>query len=325
MLRHIFSVGLFVVVAHCAQLPGSANSIPIKNQGKDFPVPFVSEQTDDFYDDKFYPDIDDENINEVVRDNKGNRGAQSNVPAGGSRPSATPTSGGRPSQPPSRGETRPSVTPSRDRRPSQSSRREPCASGSPTRGRTPSQSPEGEPRPSATFPSSSDRESLPFPRGQFPIPDTFPTKGVESLPNSGGVSRPSVTLPGSDRTQWGGYETSRGQNSRQQGRRQDRKQPDLSKYKNSPAKYIFATGNVDSGKEPDEVRMFRTKRPEYELATGDPYNNYLVEIIEGPNPSDISLKQSTVMGGDSKIILENPTGRTIVGRIKTYKGEKKGN
>nr|ABI20161.1 31 kDa salivary protein [Phlebotomus duboscqi] len=319
MLRHIFSVGLFVVVAHCAQLPGSANSIPIKKQGKDFPVPFVSEQTDDFYDDKFYPDIDDENINEVIRDNKGNRGAQSNVPAGGSRPSVTPTSGGRPSQPPSRGETRPSGTPTRDRRPSQSSRREPCSSGSPTRDRSPSQSPEGASRPSATFPSSSDRGSLTYPQGQFPISEKFPTKGVESLPNSGGESRPSGTFPGSDRTE-GRFATPHRQNSRQQGRRQNRNQPDLSNYKNSPAKYIFTTGNIDSGKEPDEIRMFRTNRAEYEIATGDPYkNNYLVEIIEGPYPNEINLKQITVMGGDSKIILENPTRRTIVGRIKTYR------
>nr|WML96174.1 salivary protein 32kD [Phlebotomus papatasi] len=245
MSGHILTVGLNVVMAHCATLSSSASTIPIQSQGKDFPVPFVSEQTDDFYDDKFYPDISDDNINEVVRDNGrkgGDRGSKSTPSGKESHPSATQTGGRRPSQSPC-GESRPS--------------------GSATSGRRPSQSPRGE-------------------------------------------SLPPATLAGR-------------QNSRQQDRRQNKKQSDLSKYKNSSARYIFTTGNVDSGKTPDEERIFRTNRAEYVLATGGPYDNYLVEIIDGPNPSDIGLKQSTTMGGDSKLILDNPNRNTIVGRIKTFK------
>nr|ABI20176.1 34.5 kDa salivary protein [Phlebotomus duboscqi] len=337
MLRHILSVGIFVVVALCAKLTSSANSIPIKEQGENFPVPFVSQQNDDdFFDNAFYPDINDESVNKVVRDNgdkRGDRGSQSNVPGGASRPSGAPTSGRRPSQSP-KGESRPSGAPTGDRRPSQYPRGESRPSGRPTSGRgppqypigesrpsgsstsdrRPPQSPRGESRPPAIFPSSSGRGSFPLPGGQLPLPETFPTKGVDSLPSPCGESRPSDTFPDSGRRQWDGSETPHRQNSRQQGRRQDRKQQNLSKYRDSPARYIITTGNVDSGNTPNEIRIFRTNRAEYEIATGDPYkNNYLVEIIEGPNPNEINLKQITVMGGDSKIILENPTRPQIVG------------
>nr|ABI20187.1 31 kDa salivary protein [Phlebotomus duboscqi] len=301
MLRHILSVGLFVVVAHCVALPSSGKPIPINNQGKHFPVPFVSQQNDgDFYDDNYYPDINDESINTVVRDNGGkgdSRGSQSKPSGKETRPSATQTGGRRQSNP-SKGESRPSATP--------------------TGGRRPSKSPGGELPPRTTFPSSGWGSS------QVPVEEsqpsaTFPTKSWDSLPLPGRGSRPSDTLPSSARRPCDGFDTSSRQNSRQPGRQQNRNQPSLSNYRNSPAKYIFTSGYVDSSKKPDEERLFRTNKKEYTIATGDPYTNYLVEIIQGPDPNEIGLKQLTTMDGDSRLILENPTGETVIGRVKTYR------
>uniref|UniRef100_F6K8T1 22.5 kDa salivary protein n=1 Tax=Phlebotomus sergenti TaxID=85759 RepID=F6K8T1_9DIPT len=226
MLRHIFSVGLIVILAHCAQLSSSAKTIPISKQGKNFPVPFVDpKETDDFFDDQYYPDIDDESITEIVRDNQG---YQSKPSGDKSRPSATPNSGQRP---PGRAETPPAS---------------PASSASPA---------------------------------------------------------PPCRNPG--------------QQGRKQGKKGQKKQ-DLSRYKNSPAKYIFRTGNIDPGKTPDDVRLFSTSQPEYVIASGNPYDDYVVEIIEGPT-SDLKLKQATIMGRESRLILDNPSRGKVIGRVKTYK------
>nr|ABA43053.1 28 kDa salivary protein SP05 [Phlebotomus perniciosus] len=59
MFKKFILVALVVVVAQCA-LP----AIPIARQGKDFPVPFVSEDNnpDDYFDDQYYPDINDAGV-----------------------------------------------------------------------------------------------------------------------------------------------------------------------------------------------------------------------------------------------------------------------
>nr|ABI20166.1 28 kDa salivary protein [Phlebotomus duboscqi] len=338
MLGHILTVGLIVVVAHCVALPSSRKPIPIDSQGEHFPVPFVSNQKDDdFYDDEYYPDIDDESVNEVVKDNgdkRGDRGSQSNVPGGTSRPSGAPTSDRRPSQSP-KGETRPSCAPTGGKRPSQlprgesppsgrptsgrrpppSSRGESRPSGSSTSGRRPPQSPRGESRLPPTFPSSSDWGS--FQGGQVPLTESFPTKGSDSFQYPSGESRPEATLPGSGRTPWGGITTPSRQNSRQEDRGQNRKHQIYTKYENAPVIYSFTTGYIHSGKVPDKVKMFKTNNSRGQIASGNVGDIFEVEIIEGPD--NLNLRQSTIVGFGTRLTLENPTGGTVIGRVKTYR------
>nr|ABA12138.1 25 kDA salivary protein SP06 [Phlebotomus argentipes] len=88
MFKIILFVALVVVVVQCAR-----PAIPINKQGKDFPVPTADEKvTDDYFDDRFYPDIDDEKIG-VRKDNgqgsKGGSASQSRPPAPDKSPGKT--------------------------------------------------------------------------------------------------------------------------------------------------------------------------------------------------------------------------------------------
>uniref|UniRef100_C6FFU0 25 kDa salivary protein n=1 Tax=Phlebotomus arabicus TaxID=578135 RepID=C6FFU0_9DIPT len=103
MFKEIVLLSLVVVVAQCAP-----QVIPIAKQGKDFPVPIVDEKTtDDFFDDRYYPDIDDERVGPRAptgtRQKPGSKGPQATpggrTPPGSKGPQATP--GGR--TPPGRG------------------------------------------------------------------------------------------------------------------------------------------------------------------------------------------------------------------------------
>uniref|UniRef100_C6FFU1 26 kDa salivary protein n=1 Tax=Phlebotomus arabicus TaxID=578135 RepID=C6FFU1_9DIPT len=97
MFKEIVLLSLVVVVAQCAP-----QVIPIAKQGKDFPVPIVDEKTtDDFFDDRYYPDIDDERVGPKAptgtRQKPGSKGPQptpgGRTPPGSKGPQATP--GGR--------------------------------------------------------------------------------------------------------------------------------------------------------------------------------------------------------------------------------------
>ncbi|GAB0096046.1 hypothetical protein DMENIID0001_114970 [Sergentomyia squamirostris] len=67
MFKEVFLITLLVIVVQCRE---TQEDIPIARQGGNFPVPLLEiHDFQDFFDDRFYPDIPDENIKAVVLDN----------------------------------------------------------------------------------------------------------------------------------------------------------------------------------------------------------------------------------------------------------------
>uniref|UniRef100_F6JYG5 24.53 kDa salivary protein n=1 Tax=Phlebotomus tobbi TaxID=33402 RepID=F6JYG5_9DIPT len=115
MFKNFILVTLLVVVAQCAP-----PAIPIAKQGKDFPVPFVSEENnpDDYFDDQYYPDIND-------------GGVGSRAPQGTRKPSNRETNprGDQSRGPVSGGRTPPGSVGTKDQKPGPQINRNPTGSG----------------------------------------------------------------------------------------------------------------------------------------------------------------------------------------------------
>nr|ANW11466.1 Lolsilk [Bichromomyia olmeca] len=136
---------------------------------------------------------------------------------------------------------------------------------------------------------------------------------------SGGTS---VTRPGqsgsSARPASGGTSSVGSRNPNKRGNGQKLK----SKYANTPAKYIFKSPKFnDAGKTPI-VTYFKTKNKQHVVARGSPNDEYVMEILEG-DPSGIVLSIQTI-GNESQVIVKNPNGKPIVGRMKVYKNGYRG-
>uniref|UniRef100_J7HIG5 30 kDa phlebotomine family n=1 Tax=Nyssomyia intermedia TaxID=182990 RepID=J7HIG5_9DIPT len=91
MIKEIIVVALALTFVNCAKV------IPIKQQGKNFPVPQANPaNSDDYFDDQFYPDINDEKIGEAPRDNRGKTGGGgTGASSGGRQGGARPGKGGK--------------------------------------------------------------------------------------------------------------------------------------------------------------------------------------------------------------------------------------
>nr|AGT96445.1 25.0 kDa salivary protein [Phlebotomus orientalis] len=246
MFKKFFLVALVVVVAQCA-LP----AIPIAKQGKNFPVPFVSEENnpDDYFDDQYYPDINDAGVSSKAPQGTRKPPNRETIPP----PRGDQVSGGR--TPPGRvGQG--ASTDTNNRRPGAQNNRNPTGSGK----------------------KPKDRE--------LQIRDKTPSGSQGGKP--GGQVRGS--------------------------------KEDLSRYKNAPAKLIFKSSNINTtGKTPNAVKLFKTKKAKTVVAKGGPNDVYEVELLDG-NFNNMSLRIQIMDRKSSTAILSNPDRNLIVGRVKTYRG-----
>nr|BAM69163.1 hypothetical protein [Lutzomyia ayacuchensis] len=277
MLKEIFFLALLVAVAQCA------NEIPINQQGKNYPLPIADpDKSDDYFDDRFYPDINDESIVEAPKDNRGKPGGGSKPAAapGGARLGAGGTTPGRGATTPGGGGTRPAAggtRPSAGGSRQNTGRTRPAAGGT-RRGQGGTRADQGRQRPG---------------------------NNQGRTRQGGGASRPAQGAAGGRKQ---GTKGTKGANRRS----------DLSKYKDSPAKYIFKSPSFNEEGKTPIVNYFKTSKKEYTAAGGGPNDEYVLEVIDG-DPSGLGLAVQTI-GKDSRLILKNPKGNNIVGRVKIYRG-----
>nr|AAS16906.1 29.2 kDa salivary protein [Lutzomyia longipalpis] len=290
MIKEVFSLALLVALAQCA------NEIPINRQGKDYPVPIIDpnkSSSDDYFDDRFYPDIDDEGIAEAPKDNRGkSRGGG----AAGAREGRLGTNGAKPGQGgtrPGQGGTRPGQG---GTRPGQGGTRPGQGGTRPGQGRT-------KPAQGTTRPAQGTRN-----------PGSVGTKEAQDASKQGqGKRRPG---------QVGGKRPGQA-NAPNAGTRKQQKgsrgvgRPDLSRYKDAPAKFVFKSPDFSGEGKTPTVNYFRTKKKEHIVTRGSPNDEFVLEILDG-DPTGLGLKSETI-GKDTRLVLENPNGNSIVARVKIYK------
>nr|AAX56358.1 30.5 kDa salivary protein [Phlebotomus ariasi] len=283
MFKEIIVVALAVIVAQCAP-----PAIPIAKQGNDFPVPIVDEkETDDFFDDRFYPDIDDERV-----------GAR--APVGGKQTSNRGTSSQSDKVPRPQGSNRGPSSQTTDKvpRPQWPSRgtnsqndKVPRPQGS--SGQTPPRTP-GKVEQSGR---TNTKDQIPR-----PLTNRNPTKNPTEQARRPGNRELLIRdkTPGSQ----GGKQ---GTGNRQK----------LSSYKDAQPKLIFKSSQFNTdGQNPYLTRLFKTKKVEEVIAKGSPTDEYVLELLDG-KPDNLSLVIRT-NGKTSQAVLRNPTRNRIVGRIKSY-------